>query len=92
LLIEFRNRLFQYLAMTRVCGGLKLLREPLSGKQQALASPVTLLLFGRDWSADSFSALRHFRLLLLYGFTLPPACHRSILPWSSRSYLDKTDN
>jgi len=46
--IQLCYGLVQHLAVTRLGGCLPLLPEALSGKKQALAFPVTLLLVGGD--------------------------------------------
>src|ERR1700687_3481483 len=61
--------------MTRVAGCLQLLSEAFSGKKQACAFPVALLLVGRDRRGEGLPLLRHLLLLLLYGLTFPAACH-----------------
>ncbi|MGA7079998.1 MAG: hypothetical protein WBQ43_11085 [Terriglobales bacterium] len=55
--VQLGNCLLQHLAVGRLDGGLELLRETLPRKKQALASPVTLLLAGRQRGADSFPLL-----------------------------------
>jgi hypothetical protein len=92
LTIQIRNRLLQHVAVTRVAGGLKLLREALPGKEQAPALPVALLLAGRKRRADGIAPLRHFLLLLLYGLTLPTARHVRILPegWLDQAFAGET--
>jgi len=38
--------------VARVASGLELLGETLTGKKEAIALPVALLLFGRDWDVE----------------------------------------
>src|SRR5712671_6783384 len=61
--------------MTRVASCMQLLSEAFSGKKQALAFPVALLLVGRDRRGEGLPLLRHLLLLSLYGLTFPAACH-----------------
>jgi hypothetical protein len=57
LTIQLRESLFQHLAVTRVAGGVQLLREASTGKKQTLAFPVALLLVGRDRCGRGFPLL-----------------------------------
>jgi len=82
LTFQFRDRLLQHLAMPRFAGGVQLLGEALVRKTQAFAFPVAFLLLGRDCGGDSLPPLRHFLLLLFYGFTFPASRHLN------GSYLD----
>jgi len=53
----------------------ELLSQASAGKKQAFAFSVALLFVGRERGADGFSPLRHFLLLLFYGFAFPAARH-----------------
>jgi len=67
----------------------ELLSEALPGKKQAVAFPVALLFVGRERCAGGFSPLRHFFLLLFYGFALPAACHLRNITSKFRGGLKK---
>ena len=72
---HLRDRLLQHLAVPRLAGCLQLLGEAFVRKTQAFAFPVAFLLLGRDWCGDGVPPLRHFLLLLFYGFTFPDSRH-----------------
>jgi hypothetical protein len=62
--IQFGERLFQHVAVTRIAGCLQLLQEMLAGKKQTFAFLDALAVFfsalgiaGRDYSVESFSLL-----------------------------------
>ncbi|MGA3088939.1 MAG: hypothetical protein ABSD75_10020 [Terriglobales bacterium] len=50
--VEFSDRLLEHLAMAWIAAHLQLLRQPLTGKQQAVTLPVALLLTGREPSSE----------------------------------------
>jgi len=63
--VQICQRRFQHLAMARVRGSFKLLKNALSRKQQTLAALLSRRLLGSEWNAACLGG-RGLLLLLLY--------------------------
>ena len=92
LFIKFCQGLLQHLAVAWALGGLQLTGQTLAGEDEVFALAISFLVGSGKIRAGGTALVLSVGLLLLDGFTFPPACHYGVTPTANKFVYSKLPN